>query len=134
MDDGAYLATKIVIKAAELKQAGVGLDVVLASLEEPKEAMEYRFAINREDFSAYADEVLSALETWAQRCGDGVSLVKPNYEGVRINFDNDVAQGWCLLRKSLHDPQMPLNIEVSKGTCAHIFNMVSEVLKDFDIS
>ena len=40
-----------------------------------------------------------------------------SFEGVRISFKGgavaDGAEGWLLLRLSLHDPVMPLNIEGS---------------------
>ena len=41
----------------------------------------------------------------------GWSLVSPNYEGIRVSCGNADEQGWLLLRMSLHDPVMPLNIE-----------------------
>lgn len=136
LDDGAYLATKIVIKAAQMKLAGAGLEEILSSLEEPKEAIEKRFAIGREDFADYAEEVLEDLKRW---CGDdegkalGADLVEPNYEGVRINFVNKDVKGWCLLRKSLHDPQMPLNVEVTEGKCETILGYVLEFLEAYDV-
>lgn len=134
LDDGAYLATKIVIKAAQLKQAGAGIDVLLSSLEEPLEATEIRFAIDREDFGAYGDEVLGSLKNWVLSGAGkalGASLALPNYEGVRINFDNEKVKGWCLLRKSLHDPQMPLNVEVTRGSCDIIEGYIKEFLKKY---
>jgi hypothetical protein len=30
---------------------------------------------------------------------------------VRIAFDDEEVKGWVLLRKSLHDPVMPMNVE-----------------------
>ena len=33
------------------------------------------------------------------------------YEGVRISFDDDEVQGWMLIRMSLHDPVIPINLE-----------------------
>ena len=33
-----------------------------------------------------------------------------NYEGVRISFCGDFS-GWFLIRRSLHDPILPVNIE-----------------------
>lgn len=135
LDDGAYLATKIVIKAAQVKKAGGSIDMILQSLKEPIESIEYRFTIDKEDFSAYADEVLEALTKWVETEGEkqGISLVTPNYEGVRINFDNEEVKGWCLLRKSLHDPKMPLNIEVTRGRCEDILELIKGVLSSFDI-
>ena len=52
------------------------------------------------------------MNTWAGHT-EGLSLELPNYEGVRINYSLDGHEGWFLLRKSLHDPVMPLNVESS---------------------
>jgi len=41
-------------------------------------------------------------------------IVEPNYEGVRISFDDEEVQGWMLVRMSLHDPLIPMNIETNK--------------------
>ena len=41
----------------------------------------------------------------------GWSIAPSNYEGVRVNLDKAHGDGWFLLRLSLHDPLMPLNIE-----------------------
>ena len=38
-------------------------------------------------------------------------MVSPNYEGLRVRCSAPNEQGWFLLRMSLHDPVMPLNIE-----------------------
>lgn len=152
LDDGAYLATKIVIKAAKLKQAGEGLDCLISSLEKPAEAREVRMKLNIEDFGAYGDNILAWLKAWVnaedcvgkqtdpddpsspcQRCHCGTSLVEPNYEGVRINFDKDNGDGWALLRKSLHDPIMPLNIESNQvGGCDIIAAKLKAFLDQFN--
>jgi len=110
LDDGAYLAAKIIIKAAKLAQKGKTLDSLIAGLKEPAEAGEIRLTIKADDFSAYANKILKDLKKYAEG-HPGMTVVTPNYEGVRISFDKDHGDGWCLLRKSLHDPLMPLNIE-----------------------
>ena len=132
LDDGAYLATKIVIKLAKLHMQGEKIDTILSSLKEPLEAMEVRFKIDGSNFSDYSDGVLEGFKFWAlDREGRGVSIVEPNYEGVRVNIDLPEVKGWCLLRKSLHDPILPLNIEVSMGKCETILSMVSAFLSDY---
>ena len=135
LDDGAYLATKIVIKAAQLKLQGVGIGVLLSSLEEPKEALEVRFPISGGKFGQYADQVLEGLLKWIEEqnaAGYAITEVTPNYEGVRINFDLPEVKGWCLLRKSLHDPILPLNVEVTEGSCQDILEMIKEFLSKYD--
>ena len=132
LDDGAYLATKIVIKEAQLHSKGADIGVLISSLEEPKEAIEVRFPIEGSDFAVYGDQVLAGLKVWVKANEDkGLSLVEPNYEGVRIRFDLPEVKGWCLLRKSLHDPIMPLNAEVTEGSCETILGMMAAFLDGY---
>ena len=60
--------------------------------------------------AAYGSEVISALTEYA-KTQPGWTLASPNYEGVRVSLDAQHGDGWFLLRLSLHDPLMPLNIE-----------------------
>lgn len=124
LDDGAYLGTLIVCATARLKREGKGISSLVSGLKEPAESREVRMKITTEDFRATGAEVLKACEAWA---GDGareaahiatggsvaVTVVTPNYEGVRVNYSGAV-NGWFLLRMSLHDPILPLNIEASE--------------------
>ena len=108
LDDGAYLAVKILIAAAKLHAQGKNLADLIADLKYPAESAEYRLKIlGVEDFKAYGQKVLDEFK--ARAIAQNLSLAEPNFEGVRINFDG----GWALLRLSLHDPNMPLNIESS---------------------
>ncbi|MDD6190586.1 MAG: phosphomannomutase/phosphoglucomutase [Firmicutes bacterium] len=129
LDDGAYLAAKVVIKAALLHREGKSIDSVLEGLEYPAEEKEIRIPVKGEDFGEYADKVLKELEDYAAG-EEGLSLEEPNYEGVRINFGDF---GWCLLRKSLHDPIMPLNIASDKtGGCEEIREILMRFLSKYD--
>ncbi|MCQ2547629.1 MAG: phosphomannomutase/phosphoglucomutase [Clostridia bacterium] len=130
LDDGAYLATKIVIKAAQLAKQGQGIDCLIAPLKEPADAMEKRYPISCQDFSALGDKVLLEIKDWAQGI-DGAELCEPNYEGVRINFNRDSLKGWCLLRKSLHDPILALNVECSVGSCQDILALIDGFLQRY---
>ncbi|MDZ8117356.1 hypothetical protein [Pontiella agarivorans] len=107
LDDGAYQIAKILIKIAKLKAAGEGtVDELIAELPEPAEAIEFRPRITVDEFSAYADEVLEAFSAFVEE-QEGWSLTPNNFEGVHVTTPN----GWILVRKSLHDPQIPINIE-----------------------
>jgi len=133
LDDGAYLATRIIIKAAELKKEGRAISSLLDKMEDPAEAAEYRFAIDAEDFSGYAQSVLERVEG-AVKAGElpGASLELPNYEGVRINFDKQHGSGWLLIRRSLHDPVMPMNVESDiSGGVQEIYSQIVVILKEF---
>jgi len=132
LDDGAYLAAKIVIKAAQLIRRGKPLSSVISTLKEPEEAAEIRLPINCEDFASYGSRILEELESWA-RSQSSLQLITPNYEGVRIRFPDETISGWCLLRMSLHDPIMPLNIEADKeGGCRKIAETLRMFLSRFD--
>ena len=128
LDDGAYLAVKLLIAAAQAKQKGQNLAALIEKLEQPAEAVEYRLKIKAEDFKAYGEKV---LETFKNRAVEkNIKLAEPNFEGVRLIF----ADGWALLRLSLHDPVMPLNIESNvKGGCEKITASVKELITDFDM-
>lgn len=132
LDDGAYLATKIVIKAAKLALEGKTLDNLIENLAHPAESQEVRIPIHSEEFSQYGDKVIADLELFAH-VGPGMRVIMPNYEGVRIAFDRHTGDGWCLLRKSLHDPIMPLNIESNQvGGCAVISQILRNFLEQYD--
>ncbi|MGN0703572.1 MAG: phosphomannomutase/phosphoglucomutase [Lentihominibacter sp.] len=128
LDDGAYLATKIVIKAARLAKEGKTLDSILEKLENPADEKEVRIPILCSDFGPYGDKVLEDLEEFV-KASEALSLEEPNYEGVRINFSS----GWCLLRKSLHDPILPMNMASDvPGGCKEIVKTMGEFLSDYD--
>lgn len=110
LDDGAYLVTRILIEAAKLNKQGLKLESLISNLKMPKEAVEVRMTFYLSDFAEYGKKVLEEFKIFAEN-EEGLSLEEPNYEGVRVNFDKDHGNGWCLLRMSLHDPIMPLNFE-----------------------
>lgn len=110
LDDGAYLCTKIIIKAAQLRQQGKTLESLISQLKEPVESNEVRFAICEPDFRACGEKIIADLTNFAQQT-DGWELADDNREGVRVSFDKNNGDGWFLLRLSVHDPIMPLNIE-----------------------
>lgn len=128
LDDGAYLAVKLLIAAAKARAEGRTLDDLIANLRHPAEAREIRIKIlGQSDPKAYGQEVLAAFEVRAKEAG--LTIASPSYEGVRIVFDG----GWALLRMSLHDPNMPLNIEAdAAGGADAIERTVRELIADFD--
>ncbi len=110
LDDGAYLITKIIIKMAQMGKEGKNLDSLISSLQDPAEEKELRFKIKCNDFKEYGNKVIFELENYAKK-QNGWRIADDNREGVRIYFDAEDEKGWLLLRLSVHDPIMPLNIE-----------------------
>ncbi len=109
LDDGSYLAARMLAELAQLKRQGKTLFSLIEDLEEPKESMELRAEILAPDFRAYGQQVLNALAAYC--VAEGWTPETPNYEGVRVNFDRQNGDGWFLVRLSLHDPVIPINIE-----------------------
>ena len=132
LDDGAYLVTKLLIELARGKAQGYTLQSLIESLAEPEESVEFRMNILLEDFKEYGQKVIDDLTAYAAS-RPGWSLAPSNYEGVRVNLDADHGNGWFLLRLSLHDPLLPLNIESNRAGGAKIIAAeLAEFIPGFD--
>ena len=128
LDDGAYLVTMIIIKMAQLRARGESLAMLTAGLEEPLEENELRFKIRAEDFREYGEQVLAGLEEYAAARENWI-VADDNREGIRVSFEEE--EGWFLLRLSVHDPIMPLNLESMKeGGCRSIAAKLYGYLRD----
>lgn len=112
LDDGMYLVTVLIVKAMQLKQQGEKLGSLIADLKEPQESTELRIKIMEEDFRSKGKEAIQLVLDYANAAGNW-HIAPDNREGVRISFDLDGVPdaGWFLLRLSVHDPVLPLNVE-----------------------
>ncbi len=110
LDDGAYLATKLIVTLAKMRAQGKKLTDLIENLSAPLESTELRLKINKEDFRAIGEQVIGELGLMAGSKNDW-DLVPNNFEGVRVSCSSPEQKGWFLLRLSLHDPVLPLNIE-----------------------
>jgi len=113
LDDGAYMSVKILCEAVKCKQRGESISDLLNGFEEPADSKELRIHIRQEQFKEYGLMVLDEFKEFAKQ-EETFHIVNPNYEGVRISFDDEEVKGWLLLRMSLHDPLLPMNIEANK--------------------
>ncbi|MCL2861950.1 MAG: phosphomannomutase/phosphoglucomutase [Firmicutes bacterium] len=123
IDDGAYLATRLIIEMVRLKREDKKLGDLISTLEVPQDEKEVRLKILSEDFVAIGEYVLGKLKEFSERI---FALEPPNYEGVRANVD--YAKGWFLARLSVHDPIIVINFEsqLQNGT-----KLMSKVLDSF---
>lgn len=128
LDDGAYLAVKLIIAAAKAQVEGKTLASLIEELEYPADAREYRLYIRGlEDYKTYGRGVLEEFKELAE--ARGIQVATPSYEGVRLVFPNE---GWILLRLSLHDPNMPMNIEGKRrGDCEKLAAIAKELVSGF---
>ena len=130
LDDGAFLAVKLVTALANAKHAGKNIESLIEKLPPLVEEAEVRFKIRGEDFKDYGIAVLQAFQERAEQAG---FELPQSYEGVRIAFKSAEVQGWMLLRLSLHDPVMPLNIEGARtGDLAKLKTIAHTLLNGFD--
>lgn len=129
LDDGAYLVTRLLVKMAKLKAENRKLSDLIADLKLPAESDEIRMGFTPDcDFKVYGKKVLDDLAAYAEE--KGWKIAPDNHEGIRISFGKGEGDGWFLLRMSLHDPIMPLNIESNvaggnKIIAANLYGFVS---------
>lgn len=110
LDDGAYIIVKLLVELVRSLRCGRTLNALISDLKEPKESTEARLDVISDYTEEFTDKVLAHVLSFFEKL-PGFSVVEPNFEGVRINADVDHGDGWFLLRRSLHDPLMPCNIE-----------------------
>lgn len=139
LDDGMYLVTVLIVEAMRLKQEGKELSSLLDGLREPVESVELRLNITAPDFREAGRTVIERVMDHASYETDW-HIAPDNREGVRINFDLDdgLQNGWFLLRLSVHDPVLPLNVEsdVPGGVRTMLSKLLSVLdgAEDIDIS
>ena len=130
LDDGAYLVTKIIIKAAVLRKENKKIGDCIADLKKPLEEKELRFNITEENFRVIGEKLIEDIKRLAEE-SDEMILAPDNYEGVRVSFKDENRNGWFLLRLSVHDPVMPFNTESdSEGGCIEICKTFYEIVKN----
>lgn len=126
LDDGAYLIAKILIKMAKLKEEGKEITSLIENLKYPKESKDIRIKINGDDFVSYGENIISELKDYVNLV-EGWSIEQKNYEGIKVNCDKENGDGWFLLRLSLHEPVLSLNIETDSAGGVSI--MIRKIMK-----
>ena len=141
LDDGAYLVTRILISLALLSKQGKDISDLFSDLKEPAEAAEVRLGFTEQGKKDFKNKGLAAIEGIKQTAAqtEGLSLAPDNFEGVRINFDRARGNGWALVRMSLHEPIVPVNIESderggAKMIARSLETLLSPYRADIDLS
>lgn len=106
LDDGAYLAVRILISMAKLNKQGKALSGLIETLELPKEQQEVRMGFKCENWKELGGMILEKLHDFSSK---NFSVALSNYEGIRANVS--FAYGWFLARMSVHDPILIINME-----------------------
>ncbi|MGG6241296.1 phosphomannomutase/phosphoglucomutase [Nodosilinea sp. AN01ver1] len=136
LDDGAYLVSKLLVELAKARRSGQRLTDLIATLQDPHDSQEYRLKILAPQAQAHGAEVMNQLQEFAATQADWA--VVPSYEGVRVACSKPEENGWFMMRMSLHDPVLPLNIESNvAGGVARIGDRLMsffETLEGLDVS
>ncbi len=130
LDDGMYLVTVLIVKAMEMKKNGESIGSIISTLKEPLESAEIRLTISDSDFRKKGEEAIQTVTRYADSAADW-HVAPDNREGIRISFDLNEKKdaGWFLLRLSVHDPVLPLNVESDfSGGAREILIRLSDVL------
>lgn len=108
LDDGAYLVVKILIEMSKLKKENKDICDLIKDLKYPLESEEKRIKIKCDNFREYGESVIENLKLYVNQYKDW-NIESKNYEGIKLNCDKE--KGWALLRISLHEPILAINIE-----------------------
>lgn len=111
LDDGAFLITRLLIAMAKASKEGKKLTDLIADLEMPKEEKEVRLQfVDGVDFKTLGAKILKDYETYVKN-SSYITVAPDNYEGCRADYDWKHGDGWTLVRMSLHEPILPINME-----------------------
>lgn len=108
LDDGTYVAAKILMLIPKLQAEGKSLDDLIAQLKQPLETQEVRFKLEAADYRALGEQVIADLRNTSL---EGFAFNPENEEGVRFDLTEPYGDGWLLLRMSLHEPLLVLQVE-----------------------
>ncbi|MDE6293939.1 MAG: hypothetical protein K2L88_04885, partial [Clostridiales bacterium] len=127
LDDGAYFIAKILIVMAGLRKKGQTLNELIEDLEVPIEEQDVRLNFTCDNWREVADKIITRLAAMSERM---LNISGDNYEGVRAYVSH--ADGFFIVRTSVHDPVLPIYIEANKhGGTLSIARLLYSFLNGF---
>ncbi len=133
LDDGAYLITRLLIALAKAAKANKTLSDLIADLEMPASAQEIRLRfVDGCDFKTLGLALLEDFKAYAAN-HPNATPAPDNHEGCRVRYNKENGNGWALVRMSLHDPILPINVESNDmDGCQKIAADLYAFLKGYD--
>lgn len=132
LDDGAYVIAKILMLLPQLRQENKELGDLIATLKQPKEAQEVRFKVLGEDYRHNGEAVIASLYDMVAT-QPNFEIDPDNDEGIRVNVTDNYGSGWFLLRMSLHEPLLVLQVENDEVGKNHlVFETLQPFFERFD--
>ena len=133
LDDGAYLITRLLIALAKAAKQGKTLSDLIADLKMPAEEREIRLRfMDGCDFKTLGKTLIRDFDAYT-KTRSYITPANDNHEGCRASYDQIHGDGWALIRLSLHDPILPINVE-SNSPCGsiRIVKDLYDFLKKYD--
>ena len=94
----------------KLQKENRELTDLMAELAQPEETLELRYPISGEEYQATGQKMIDRFKVeLAQQTGFTVN--PENQEGIRFSVDAPFGTGWMLLRLSLHEPLLVMQVE-----------------------
>lgn len=132
LDDGAYVIAKLLIALPQLMREKRTLSDLIATLKQPAETHEVRFNIQADDVRQTGKAIIEDMSEFVEKM-DGFSLDPENEEGIRVNVGGKLGSGWFLLRLSLHEPLLVLQVENDvEGKVAETLQCLTPFFKAYD--
>lgn len=132
LDDGAYVVAKILMLLPELNKEGKSISDLIKNLNQPMEAQEVRFNILDPDYHTYGEKVIGAMADFVEETS-GFEIETDNVEGIRVNLSEPFGNGWFLLRMSLHEPLLVLQVENDEeGANYKVFKKLKEHFETYN--
>ena len=129
LDDGTYAAAKILMLLPALAEKGQTVDDLIADLKQPAETQEVRFKLETANFKELGRKIISDIEHYPVK---GWTVNPENEEGIRFSLYAPFGQGWFLLRLSLHEPLLVLQIENDQtGHMPAVLKEISSFLSNY---
>ena len=127
IDDGILLAAKVIIKIAKIKKEGlITISEFYNRYNSSKITRQFRLAVNSSNIEIESNRIIQTFKQFVDTV-PGWKVVINNFDGVRITADKYFGDGWLLLRLSLHEPVLVLNIE--SGSKKGIIMILKRVVK-----
>lgn len=129
LDDGAYVIAKILMLLPNLQEEGKTLESLIADLKQPLETQEVRFKLEADNYRTLGQRVIQQI---ANIDITGWEIDPENEEGIRFRLTPPYGHGWFLLRMSLHEPLLVLQVENDEaGYIFPVLKKIQQFLADY---
>lgn len=130
LDDGAYVIAKILMLLPRLQEKNQSLESLIANLNQPAETQEVRFKLEQENYRSLGETVIADISKIKK---EGWEVDPENEEGIRFTLSEPFGKGWFLLRMSLHEPLLVLQVENDlKGYMPNVLQEIHHFLNRYN--